>query len=57
MTCSLFYFSSECERLLQDGFDPNQLGPDGVSSMHLGAGLGIKPVCLLLQHGGNPNIR
>ena len=53
----LFHFNRECELILQDGFDPNQLGPDGVSAMHLAAGLGIKAVCLLLQFGGNPNIR
>ena len=51
------FICRDIERFLQEGWDPNQLGYDGVSPMHLAAGLGMKEVCMLLQHGGDPNIR
>ena len=42
--------------LLECGLDPNYV-TDCVSAMHLAAGYGLQPLCLLLQYGGDPNIR
>ncbi|KAH3837647.1 hypothetical protein DPMN_111047 [Dreissena polymorpha] len=43
-----------CE-LLEGGADPNCFS-DGVTPMHLAAGLGLEQLGLLLQFGGDPNV-
>ncbi|XP_032094261.1 LOW QUALITY PROTEIN: ankyrin repeat and LEM domain-containing protein 1 [Thamnophis elegans] len=48
--------------MLREGADPNLVLPEeGVAPMHLAAGLeqenGIRGLRLLLQHGGDPNVR
>ncbi|XP_045215275.2 uncharacterized protein LOC123565473 [Mercenaria mercenaria] len=49
---------TQARLLLDRGADPNYINEEeGVSPMHLAAGLGVEPLCLLLQYNGDPNIR
>ncbi|KAL4227917.1 Ankyrin repeat and LEM [Mactra antiquata] len=44
--------------LLENGANPNLIDVDeGVSPMHIAAGMGIESLCLLLQFSGDPNVR
>ncbi|XP_053159935.1 ankyrin repeat and LEM domain-containing protein 1 isoform X2 [Hemicordylus capensis] len=49
------------ETLLRWGADPNLLLPEGIAAIHLAAGMeqesGIRCLGLILQHGGDPNVR
>ncbi|KAJ8304056.1 hypothetical protein KUTeg_017639 [Tegillarca granosa] len=48
----------DAESTLIDGADPNFILPvEGVAPIHLAAGLGYEATRLLLQYGGDPNIR
>lgn len=54
----LIFISRQAKLLLDRGADPNYIYEEkGVSPMHLAAGLGVEPLCLLLQYNGDPNIR
>ncbi|XP_030075364.1 ankyrin repeat and LEM domain-containing protein 1 [Microcaecilia unicolor] len=49
------------DALLKQGADPNLLLPDGIAAVHLAAGKeresAVRCLNLILQHGGNPNVR
>ncbi|XP_040275774.1 LOW QUALITY PROTEIN: ankyrin repeat and LEM domain-containing protein 1 [Bufo bufo] len=51
----------EVEDLLQCGADPNLVLPKGIAAIHLASGkeseCALRCLTLILQHGGNPNVR
>ncbi|OWF34866.1 uncharacterized protein LOC110443652 [Mizuhopecten yessoensis] len=48
----------EAELLLNEGANPNAVLPvEGVACIHIASGLGLEATKLLLQYGGDPNIR
>ncbi|KAK3610226.1 hypothetical protein CHS0354_022280 [Potamilus streckersoni] len=58
LSADLFLFHRLAYECLENGADPNLVIPEkGVSPMHIAAGLGVHATALLLQYGGDPNIR
>ncbi|XP_044134502.1 ankyrin repeat and LEM domain-containing protein 1 [Bufo gargarizans] len=53
--------AKEVEDLLQCGADPNLVLPNGIAAIHLASGkeseCALRCLTLILQHGGNPNVR
>ena len=58
---SVFYFlPRKAKKALENGADPNYIGPEGFAAIHLAAGLdggtGQQLLNLILMYGGNPNL-
>ncbi|KAM4051708.1 ankyrin repeat and LEM domain-containing protein 1 isoform 2-T2 [Anomaloglossus baeobatrachus] len=53
--------AKEVESLLKCGADPNFVLPNGIAAIHLASGkeneCALRCLKLILQHGGNPNVR
>ncbi|XP_056426295.1 ankyrin repeat and LEM domain-containing protein 1 isoform X3 [Hyla sarda] len=54
-------FLREVENLLKNGADPNLVLSTGIAAIHLASGkeneCALRCLTLILQHGGNPNVR
>ena len=55
------FLSRKARRALENGADPNYIGPEGFAAIHLAAGLdgcsGQQLLNLMLIYGGNPNLK
>ena len=57
----LFFLIRRSTKALENGADPNYIGPEGFAAIHLAAGLdgnaGNQLLNLMLRYGGNPNLK